>query len=117
MNQRKIQQLERAIERAKVQIAQLGDLRPGSLTQQFSVCGTPGCRCTANPPQKHGPYHQLSYTLKKKSTTRFVRKEELARIRKEIKTYARLKHLVERWVGLEAELSDLKLRRVKSRNA
>ena len=86
MSQRKIQQLERAIDRTKAELTQLGNLRPGALTQQFSVCGTPGCRCTANPPQKHGPYHQLSYTLKKKSTTRFVRKEELARIRKETKT-------------------------------
>lgn len=115
MSQRNIQQLERAIERAKAEILQLGNLRPGALTQQYSVCGTPGCRCAANPPQKHGPYYQLSYTLKKKSTTRFVRKEEVARIRKEVQTYARLKRRVERWVELEAELSDLKLRRAKSR--
>ena len=119
MSQRKIQQLERAIERTKAEITQLRHLRPGALTQQFSVCGTPGCRCTANPPQKHGPYYQLSYTLKKKSTTRFVRKEAVSRIRKEIKSYARLKRLVERWVELEAELSDLKLKaqRAKSRKA
>ena len=110
MSQRRIKTLERAIENAKAEIVQLGNLRPGALSRQYSVCGKPGCRCMAEPPKKHGPYNQLSFTLKKKSTTRFVRKEDLSRIRKEINCYARLKRLVERWVELETQLSDLKLR-------
>lgn len=109
MNKVKIRQLEGAIERTKSQIAKLGELRPGTVSEQYNVCGTPGCRCKAKPPQKHGPYYQLSYSLNKKSTSRFVKKEDLARIRKEIKDYAKLKTLVDRWVALAAELSDLKM--------
>jgi len=45
----------RQIERVKVKLAALGDLRPGSLSTQYNVCGTPGCRCKATPPEKHGP--------------------------------------------------------------
>ena len=105
MSNTKIRRLEVAIEKTKSQIAVLGELRPGTLSEQYNVCGTPGCHCKATPPQKHGPYYQLSYSLKKKSTTRFVKKEDLARVRKETKDYAKLKKLVERWVELAAELS------------
>ncbi len=109
MSKKRNHQLERAIEKTRRQIAQLGELRPGALSEQYNVCGTPGCRCKANPPQKHGPYHQLSYTLKKKSTTRFVKNEDLARIKEETETYGKLKVLLDRWVELATELSDLKM--------
>jgi len=88
MENTKINRLEAAIEKIKSKVAELGDLRPGKLSEQYNVCGTPGCRCKASPPEKHGPYQQLSYTLKKKSTTRFVKKEDIARVRREVKNYA-----------------------------
>ena len=34
--------LLRQIEKVKTQLAALGDLRPGSLSTQYNVCGTPG---------------------------------------------------------------------------
>ena len=37
------------------QIAVLGELRPGALSQQYNICGNPSCRCKATPPLKHGP--------------------------------------------------------------
>lgn len=105
-----IRSLERAIAETKAEILRLGELRPGALSQQFNVCGKAGCRCKGTPPQRHGPYYQLSYTLKKKSTTRFVRKDDVERIQREIRCYAQLKQLVERWVNLATKLSDLKVR-------
>lgn len=101
--------LERQIERVKREIAKLGELRPGSLSTQYNVCGNPGCRCKADPPKKHGPYYQISYTRKGKSSSRFVRKEDLSAVRRQIKNYQRLKALVERWVDLAAELATLRL--------
>lgn len=56
--ERRIRSLENQIERLKQEIAGLGDLRPGSLSEQYNVCGKAGCRCKASPPQKHGPYYQ-----------------------------------------------------------
>lgn len=101
--------LQRQIERVKRELAQLGELRPGSLSTQYNVCGSPGCRCKADPPRKHGPYYQISYTRKGKSSSRFVRKEDLPAVRRQLKNYQRLKALVERWVDLAAELSTLRL--------
>ena len=36
---------------------------PGTLADRMTRCGYPGCRCHADPPQRHGPYHQ--WTRKK----------------------------------------------------
>ena len=107
-NQNK-QRLENEIAKIKQQIVQLDDLRPGTLSEQYNVCGTPGCRCKASPPQKHGPYHQLSLTRRGKSKTRFVRRDELATIKKQLKNYTTLRELVDRWIDLATELSDLNL--------
>src|SRR5215510_13828026 len=38
--------------------AQAGFILPGTLTERMTRCGYPGCRCRADPPQLHGPYHQ-----------------------------------------------------------
>jgi hypothetical protein len=101
--------LAATIEEVKRQLAALGEMRPGSLSTQYNVCGSPGCRCKASPPKKHGPYHQVSYTRKGKSGTRFVRKEDLSSIRRQLKNYARMRALVDRWIDLATRLSDLGL--------
>jgi hypothetical protein len=97
------------IEGVKRQLVALGEMRPGSLSTQYNVCGSPGCRCKASPPKKHGPYYQVSYTRKGKSGTRFVRKEDLSSIRRHLKNYSRMRTLVDRWIELAARLSDLSL--------
>jgi hypothetical protein len=102
-------QLERQIEKIKRDLAALGDLRPGSLSTQYNVCGTPGCRCKADPPQKHGPYYQVSFSRKGKSSSKFVKKEDLPAIRKQLKNYERMKELMDRWIDLATELSNLRL--------
>ncbi len=102
-------ELERQIEKVKRDLAALGDLRPGSLSTQYNVCGTPGCRCKATPPQKHGPYYQVSFSRKGKSSSKFVRIEDLPAIEKQLKNYERMKELVDRWIDLATELSNLRL--------
>ena len=76
MDTRREATLQRQIEKVKRDLAALGDLRPGSLSTQFNVCGSPGCRCKATPPIKHGPYYQVSYTRKGKSSSKFVKHDE-----------------------------------------
>jgi hypothetical protein len=101
--------LLRQIAKLKAQLTALGDLRPGSLSTQWNVCGTQGCRCKATPPEKHGPYYQVSFTRKGKSSSKFVRKEDLAAVRRELKNYEVMKTLVDRWIDLATELSNLRM--------
>jgi hypothetical protein len=106
-----LQSLEAKIAQIKQEITGLGaDLRPGLLTQQYNVCGKAGCRCKATPPQRHGPYYQLSFTRKGKSRTQFVKREDLTLLQQQVRNYQRLKTLMDRWVALGMALSQLRLR-------
>ncbi len=105
---KKVRALELRIERTKRKLSSIGELRPGSLSQQYSVCGKHTCRCKADPSQRHGPYYQLGWTRKRKSTTRFVRGSELATVRKQLKNYAALRSLVDDWIELSIQLCELK---------
>jgi hypothetical protein len=95
---------ERQIVHLKRQLAELGPMHPGSLSEQYNVCGKTGCRCKdPQHPQKHGPYYQLSFTWRGKSRTRFVRAERLADVRQKIANYKRFRELTDAWVDLVVE--------------
>lgn len=105
--------LQHRIEEIKAEITTLGPLRPGTLSRQYNVCGTPGCRCKEDPDQRHGPYHQLSYTWNGKSRSEFVREPEIARVQAQVRTYARLRSLVDQWVDAAIELARLERQRLR----
>lgn len=100
--------LEGRIQRIKAKLNELGELRPGVLSEQYNVCGTPGCRCKATPPEKHGPYYQLSWSRKGKSATRFVRRPELRAVRAQIRNYRQLQQLIDDWVEASLEICEIK---------
>jgi hypothetical protein len=107
----KRQSLEERIESIKQQIIKLGpELLPGVLTQQYNVCGKASCRCKADPPQKHGPYYQLSFTRNRRSSTQFVSKDDLDLVRRHVRDYKQLRKLLDRWIALGMELSRFQLR-------
>ena len=102
--------LEKRIQNIKHKISELGDLRPGALSQQYNICGTLNCRCKATPPVKHGPYYQISFTRHGKSSSQFVREEDLVDVQRQLENYRQLRQLVDDWITLSAELSSLRLR-------
>lgn len=108
MDSKRIRALERQIAQIKRELMALEEPRVGSLSRQYNVCSSPGCRCKSSPPRKHGPYYQLSYTRNGKSTTRAVRRQDLAQVRRHLRNYAKLRALVDRWIDLGTELSALK---------
>jgi hypothetical protein len=105
---RTVEQIERRIAEIKRALAQLGPLRPGSLSRQYNICGTPGCRCKADPPEKHGPYHQLNYTWRARSRTEFVRDQDLAEVGTELANYHQLRSLSDEWIALGIERARLR---------
>lgn len=109
VSQRRIQALERRIDRIKRELVGLEELRPGSLSEQYNVCGVEGCRCKATPPKKHGPYYQLSFSRKGKGTTRFVQRSDVVQVKRQLKNYAKLRSLVDDWIDAGMELCTLRL--------
>ncbi len=105
-----IQALEERIQRIKAELASLGDLRPGSLSQQYNVCGKAGCRCKdPQNPQRHGPYYQLSWVHRGQSTTQFIRRPFLPQVRTELATYNKFRKLTDQWVNLSLRIAQAKL--------
>ncbi|MGA2160424.1 MAG: DUF6788 family protein [Dehalococcoidia bacterium] len=101
-------QIEKQIQRIKKELTELGELRPGSLSKQYNVCGKASCRCKdPEHPKRHGPYYQVSYGRKGKSSSAFVRPESLADVKKQLANYKRLKELVNRWIDLGLEHAQL----------
>ena len=115
---RSIQTIEKQIQNLKSQLGALGPLRPGSLSRQYHVCGKPGCRCQ-NPdkPQRHGPYYHLDYVHHGKKTTRFIRSVHLPEVRQQLANFKKLRRLVDQWITLSLQRSEiLRQEQAKSRH-
>ena len=109
-----IQQIEQRIQRIKAELAALGDMRPGSLSKQYNVCGKPGCRCKdPENPQRHGPYYQLSWVHAGKSTTQFIRRPFLPQVKAELATFKAFRQLTEEWINLALQAAKMKLQAAK----
>lgn len=78
------------------QIAQLGDLRPGSISPTSGRCGKPGCHCHLPGQLGHGPNLRLTYKIDGKTVSeslpdpRAIRKAE--REVAEFRNFQRLSH-------------------------
>jgi hypothetical protein len=96
MSQKRIQQIERRMDRIKEELQRTGPMRPGSLTRQYK-----------DPERNVGAYWQISYTRQMKSRTEYVRKEWVPEIRRQIATHKRFKRLVNQWIDLGIEHSRL----------
>jgi hypothetical protein len=94
------------IEEIKQRLFELGEMRPGSISEQYNVCGNPSCKCKdPEEPKKHGPYYQLSYTHQGRSTTEFVKKDKLPVIRQQVENYRTFKQLTKEWVDLSVKIA------------
>ena len=114
MRKDRLEQIEERIDKIQKALVELGEMRPGSISRQYNVCGNPKCRCKdVRNPRKHGPYYQLSYVHKGRSSSQFIRKEFLAETRQQISNYKKFKRLTEQWVSLALEHARLKLARMR----
>lgn len=103
--------IEKRIARIKEELQTIGDMRPGSLNRQYTVCGKEGCRCIdPDRPQRHGPYYQLSYVHNGKSTTQFIGGQSVDNVRRQLENYKRFRELTTQWVDLALTLAKENLR-------
>lgn len=86
--------IERRIEKIKQALAELGDMRPGSLSTQTRAWG--------------GKYHQLSYTHQGKGRTEYVPPARVKEVKRQLATYKKFKELTSEWTALAIELCKLR---------
>ncbi len=82
------------VSRIKANLGKLGPFLSGSISKQWNVCGTPGCACkNKENPVKHGPYYQLSYSVKGRHSTMFLNEKDIPEIKRRIIRFQKFKQL------------------------
>ncbi len=76
------------------QIRDLGFIATGSVIERYTVCAAAGCRCHADPPQRHGPYFQHTRKVAGKTVTVRLTPEQAQRYREQITNRRRLDELI-----------------------
>jgi hypothetical protein len=75
-------------------LAGTGFALPGTLPDRLTRCGYPGCRCRADPPQPHGPYHQRTRKKNGRTSTRILSDDQLADYAPWFDNHKRLRELI-----------------------
>lgn len=60
-------------------LADAGFCLPGTIGDERTRCGKAGCRCKADPPVLHGPYHHWTRKIDAKTVGRYLSEEQLDR--------------------------------------
>ena len=99
-----LKRVEEKIEAIKQELLALEPMHPGSVSCQYQVCGNPECKCM-NPkkPQKHGPYHKLSYVHRGKPVCRFVRAACVNTMKDRLAAYKKFRSLMDQWIKLSIQ--------------
>jgi hypothetical protein len=99
MDQKRMGQIEKKIASIKKALRAIGDMRPGSLTEQFK-----------DRENEAGAFWPISYTRQMHSRTDYIRREWVKTTQKQIKEYKKFKRLIDTWVALAIEYSKLTMK-------
>jgi hypothetical protein len=97
--QTRLNTLEKRITKIKAELGAIDEMRPGTLTRQYS-----------DAQHRYGPYYQLSYTWNMKSRTQYIARDHVREVRRQIAAYKRFKALTTQWIALSIEHSRLKMK-------
>ena len=105
---RRLQRLSRDYQQLKAQLAEVGFICEGSVSELYTSCGNPNCRC-ADPAQRHGPYWQLTWKHAGKTVTRRLSAEEAQLYRQWIANRRQLAAIIEQMQGLSRKAGEYML--------
>lgn len=81
----------------RARLARFDYVCAGNLRRRYAVCGTPNCRCKAQPPALHGPYYYWSRLLGGKVVQRVLAPEDAEIVARGIENYREARALLRRW--------------------
>jgi hypothetical protein len=93
----------------QMQIAQLGDMRSGSITGTGGRCGNPNCHCHRADDPGHGPYYRLTRKLNGKTVTEtFSSAASLTKAQREVAECQRFRDLGGQLLEVNEQICDLR---------
>ena len=91
------------------QLADLGDLRPGSITTTSGRCGKPNCRCHRPNQPGHGPTYRLTWKDEGKTVTESLPSPAaLAKAQREVAEFRHYQQLSQQFVEINAQICRLR---------
>ena len=88
------------------ELAALGFALPGTLADRMTRCGRANCRCHADPPRLHGPYHQWTRKKDGKTATRILSDDQLADYGPWFDNHRRLRELITELEALSLAIAE-----------
>jgi hypothetical protein len=105
-------------EQLKADLAQINDLRPGSLTARFRKCGKPNCHCAQKDSPGHGPSYSLTHASAGKTITQVIPQgPAVDRTRAQIAEYRRFRQLVQELIAVSEQLCNAQLQQPEASEA
>lgn len=105
-----IEQLSSQSLALKTQIAEVGDMRPGSLVERYRKCGKPNCHCAKRGAQGHGPDWILTREVNGKTVTKAIAPgPAVQQTRAQIAEYKRFRELTRELVQVNERICDARL--------
>ena len=94
----------------KAHIAQLGEMRPGSLVECYRKCGKPNCHCARPGGRGHGPLWMVTHAVEGKTVSRAVPSgPALEQTRAQIAEYQRFRKLTRALVVTNEQICNARL--------
>ena len=79
---------------------------PGTLADRMTRCGRANCRCHADPPRLHGPYHQWTRKKNGRTATRILDDDQLADYAPWFDNHRRLRELIAELEALSLAIAE-----------
>ena len=93
------------------QLAQVGEMRPGSLVPRFRKCGKSSCHCAKQGDKGHGPSFSLTHSVDGKTITHVIPAGlAVDRTREQLDEYHRFRQLVQELISVSDRICDHQLR-------
>ncbi len=105
----KPRQLQQRRDQIKAELAEIGDLRPGSLVGRYRKCGKPNCHCASQDSPGHGPSWSLTRSLHGKTVTKIIPVWAVEQTKEQVAECRRLRQLTRELVEISEQLCDAKL--------
>jgi len=93
----------------QTQIAQLGDMRSGSITGTGGRCGNPNCHCHRAGDPGHGPYYRLTRKVNGKTVTETLSSAaSLTKAQREVAECQRFRELGDQLLNVNEQICELR---------
>lgn len=94
----------------KARLAQLGEMRPGSLVERYRKCGKPNCHCARRGDRGHGPLWMVTHAVAGKTVSKAIPSgPAVDQTRAQIAEHQRFRQLARELVATNEQICDARL--------